>query len=87
MTVNDMDSEEKTEGQLDVELARTASKQIPPELAGSPQDAITTKPTEGQGAGHNGSAISYRRLVIIMFALCLTLFLNALDQVCFQLCR
>ena len=76
-----MSKEEEILGKLDVELARAASKEIPPELAGSPQDIRTTTPTEGQTAGHGGSGISYRRLVIVMSALCLTIFLNALDQV------
>jgi len=68
---------------LDVRLARSASSQIPPEVAGSPQDVELAKAVaEDAGTRNGGSTISYRRLVIIMSALSLTIFLNALDQVC-----
>jgi hypothetical protein len=69
----------------DIELAKTGS--LPPEIMGQQEDleksssdhdeqnmAAPTLPETGPG-------ISYRRLVIIMIGLCLTIFLTALDQV------
>ena len=65
-----------------VEVAMTATKEPPPEHVGRPQDAhesventTETVPIPGHHPG-----ISHRRLLIIVFGLCLTIFLIALDQ-------
>lgn len=72
-----MQGSSDNEDNVEVELARRRSSQVPPELTGSTQDA---EKVVSRG-GHAGTGLSYRRLVIIMTGLCLTIFLTALDQV------
>lgn len=70
------------------ELARTASLQLPPEIASSVE---TSDLTEGKSSDSSDvsvmtseapqEGISQRRLAIIVFGLCLTIFLTAMDQV------
>jgi len=67
------------EDNVEVELARRGSSQVPPELTGSTQLQDAEK--IGSRGGHAGTGLSYRRLVVIMTGLCLTIFLTALDQV------
>ena len=68
-----------SDNDVEVELARRRSSQVLPELTGSTQLQDAEK--IGSRGGHAGTGLSYRRLVVIMTGLCLTIFLTALDQV------
>src|SRR5271170_385377 len=67
-----------------VELAMTGAKELPPELVGTPQDVQELGEKKGGATGtsvtEEREGISHRRLLIIVFGLCLTIFLTALDQ-------
>jgi len=80
--MTEIESTVPSEGEAgEVELARTGTKGLPPELIGRSHDAETLEtkvdrtatPGERQG-------ISPRRLLIIVIGLCITIFLTALDQ-------